>query len=103
VGVQHCKKAAGGKSMEIGAKMKPTGSICAKAAGSAFGGSMQKVNGMHQLSMIQKLFIGCLVCFSEMRFIGPSPKCIVSFGIFAISCLIADIFKHYVNSGISIS
>jgi len=89
--------------MEIGAQMKSSGSICAKAAGGAFGGSMQKMNGMQQLSMIQKPFIRCLVCFSEMRFTGPSPKCIVSFGIFAINCLIADIFKHYVNSGISIS
>ena len=44
VGAHSGKKAAGGKNMEIGALVKSSGSICAEAATSSFGGSMLKMS-----------------------------------------------------------
>ena len=72
VGAHIGKRAAGGKSMEIGALVKSSGSICAVAAESSFGGSMQNLNLMSRLRLTHRLFIRCLVCFSEMRFTKAS-------------------------------
>ena len=73
VGAHSGKKAAGGKNMEIGALVKSSGSICAEAATSSFGGSMLKMSLMHRLSRIHRHFTRILVCFSEMRFTNASP------------------------------
>jgi len=72
VGAHRGKKAAGGKNMGIGALVNSSGSTCAVDAESSFGGSMQNLSLMSRLSRNQRLFIRCLVCFSEMRFTKAS-------------------------------